>query len=278
LVPQLPDTGTLVAALDVVRSTGLRNAATRPLAIEAPMAIEYNGIGYAVMMGTPIDLEDFVIGFSLSERLITRREDILEIDILEAEQGWVLRIQLGENHIQPVIERARQRVTESSCGLCGLENLEQVARPLPPITAPVWATGAALFAALGNLDGQQPLNAATGAAHGAAFCSHDGAVQLVREDVGRHNALDKLIGALAVRGIDPASGFFLLTARCSFELVEKTVIARCPLLVTISAPTSLAVERAKAHNLTLVSLARADAMLVMAGAIGHSPTRFASAP
>jgi FdhD protein len=265
LVPQLPDTGTLVAALDVVRSTGLRNAATRPLAIEAPMAIEYNGIGYAVMMGTPIDLEDFVIGFSLSERLITRREDILEIDILEAEQGWVLRIQLGENHIQPVIERARQRVTESSCGLCGLESLEQVARPLPPITAPVCATGAALFAALDNLDGQQPLNAATGAAHGAAFCSHDGAVQLVREDVGRHNALDKLIGALAVRGIDPASGFFLLTARCSFELVEKTVVAGCPLLVTISAPTTFAVDRAKKHGLTLVSLARRDAMLILAG-------------
>jgi FdhD protein len=264
-VPQLPDTGTLVAALDVVRSTGLRNAATRPLAIEAPMAIEYNGIGYAVMMGTPIDLEDFVIGFSLSERLITRREDILEIDILEAEQGWVLRIQLGENHIQPVIERARQRVTESSCGLCGLENLQQVARPLPPITAPVWATGAALFAALGNLDGQQPLNAATGAAHGAAFCSHDGAVQLVREDVGRHNALDKLIGALAVRGIDPASGFFLLTARCSYELVEKTIVAGCPLLVTISAPTTFAVDRAKKHGLTLVSLARRDAMLILAG-------------
>jgi FdhD protein len=265
LVPQLPDTGTLVAALDVVRSTGLRNAATRPLAIEAPMAIEYNGIGYAVMMGTPIDLEDFVIGFSLSERLITRRDDILEIDILEAEQGWVLRIQLGEDHIQPVIERARQRVTESSCGLCGLENLQQVARPLPPITAPVWATGATLFAALGNLDGQQPLNAATGAAHGAAFCSHDGAVQLVREDVGRHNALDKLIGALAVRGIDPASGFFLLTARCSYELVEKTIVAGCPLLVTISAPTTFAVDRAKKHGLTLVSLARRDAMLILAG-------------
>lgn len=111
----------------------------------------------------------------------------------------------------------------------------------------------------------QPLNRATGAAHGAAFCTNTGDVTWVREDVGRHNALDKLIGALARQGIDPASGFFLLTARCSYELVEKTIIAGCPLLVTISAPTTLAVERAKAHRLTLVGLARPDAMLLVTG-------------
>ncbi len=251
------------ARVVVLRPDGSEIPGTRPLAIEAPVAIEYNGIGYAVMMATPVDLHDFAVGFSLSEQLIRTSGDILEIETLQAPHGWIVRIQLGSDHIAPVIERARQRVTESSCGLCGLENLEQVVRPLLPITARSTATNAALFAVLDNLDGRQPLNAQTGAAHGAAFCLNDGTVHIVREDVGRHNALDKLIGALAVAGVDPASGFFLLTSRCSYELVEKTIVAGCPLLVTISAPTTFAVERASAHGLKLVSLARRDAMLQM---------------
>jgi FdhD protein len=255
--------GAVVANTQVLRPDSSVTPGTRPLAIEAPVAIEYNGIGYAVMMATPTDLHDFAVGFSLSERLIATPDDVREIDTIETAQGWIMRIRLSDDHIAPVIERARQRVTESSCGLCGLENLEQVVRPLLPITARSTATNAALFAALDNLDGRQPLNAQTGAAHGAAFCLNDGTVQLVREDVGRHNALDKLIGALATVGTDPATGFILLTARCSYELVEKTIIAGCPLLVTISAPTSFAVARAKAHGLKLVSLARHDAMLQM---------------
>jgi FdhD protein len=261
------DNGFVTAQLGVIRTDGSQDLGTRPIAVEAPIAIEYNGIGYAVMMATPLDLDDFAIGFSLSEGLARTRRDVLEISATEAENGWILRIQLDDSLIQPVIDRARQRVTESGCGLCGLENLEQVVRPLPPISGTVTASAAALFAALTNLDGQQPLNSTTGAAHGAAFCAHDGSILCVREDVGRHNALDKLIGALAVQGLDPATGFFLLTARCSYELVEKTITSGCPLLVTISAPTTLAVDRAKAHNLTLVSLARRDAMLVMAGSL-----------
>lgn len=261
----MSESGAAPVALHVIRPDGSQEGKTRALAIEAPVAIEYNGIGYAVMMATPADLDDFAIGFSLSERLVRTRQDILEIDTIAAESGTLLRIQLSADHIGPVIERARQRVTESSCGLCGLENLEQVVRPLPRIAARVGATAKALFAALESLSDQQPLNAATGTAHGAAFCSNDGAVQLVREDVGRHNALDKLIGALAVQGIDPASGFILLTSRCSYEIVEKTIIAGCPLLVTISAPTTFAVDRAAAHGLTLVSLARADSALIMTG-------------
>lgn len=263
--PEVTGGATTVAAVEALRPDGSATEASRPLAIEAPVAIEYNGIGYAVMMATPADLADFAMGFSLSERLIEAPGDILGIDVVEVASGCLLRIQLAADRIEPVIERARRRVTESSCGLCGLENLEQVMRPLPPITARSTATSAAIFAALAALDGRQPLNAATGAAHAAAFCNDDGAVVLVREDVGRHNALDKLIGALATAGVDPATGFFLLTARCSYELVEKAIVAGCPLLVTISAPTSLAVERAKAHGLKLVSLARRDAMLLMTG-------------
>jgi FdhD protein len=236
---------------------------TRMLAVEVPIAIEYNGIGYAVMMATPADLDDFALGFSLSERLIAARDDLLSVDVVEQEDGILLRIQIAVERIGPIIERARMRVSESSCGLCGLDSLEQVLRPLPPIAAHPGAKPDALFKALLALDKHQPLNAATGAAHGAAFCRTDGSIVMAREDVGRHNAFDKLIGALAAHDITPASGFFLLTARCSYELVEKAVVSGCPLLVTISAPTTFAVERAALHGLTLIALARPDAMLVV---------------
>jgi FdhD protein len=238
-----------------------RNVVDRPLAIEAPIAIEYNGIGYAVMMATPIDLEDFAIGFSLSDEVIDSASDIKGIDVHEAEQGWIVRIQLPPEKIAGVEARARLRVSESSCGLCGLENLEQVMRPLPTISAMLDVTEDAIFASLRNLGAHQPLNAATGAAHAAAFCGPDGTILAVREDVGRHNALDKLLGALAKAEIAASGGFMLLTARCSFELVQKAVIANCPLLVTISAPTSLAAAQAKRHGLRLISLARSDSAL-----------------
>ena len=266
----MPNGGSRSVDLQAVLPEGQIANKSRPLAIEAPIAIEYNGLGYAVMMATPIDLHDFAVGFSLSERIVAAPAEIVDIDVFESANGWFVRVQVDPSRMEPIFERARQRVSEGSCGLCGLENLEQVMRPLPPISAPVGANGAAIFAALGNLDGRQPLNRATGAAHGAAFCTNAGDVTLVREDVGRHNALDKLIGARARQGIDPASGFFLLTARCSYELVEKTIIAGCPLLVTISAPTTLAVDRANAHGLTLVSLARPDAILLVAGRLAAS--------
>jgi FdhD protein len=257
-----------VELLSLARS-GTATAKTRAIATETPIAIEVNGIGYAVMMGTPADLQDFATGFALSERLIERAGDILALDAATTDQGIILRLTLGPQAAATILERARQRVSESSCGLCGLENLEAIQRPLPPITDPPPANREAIFAALEGLDAHQPLSRETGAVHGAAFCAGDGHILLAREDVGRHNALDKLIGALARAGSDPATGFFLLTARCSYELVEKTILARCPMLVTISAPTSMAVDRAKAHGLTLVSLARQDSVLVINDPFGR---------
>lgn len=238
-----------------------RKDGTRTLPVEMPVAIEFNGIGYAVMMASPTDLEDFGLGFALSEGLIGSPSDVEEITPFETDKGWLLKIQIPKSALATVTDRVRVRVSEGSCGLCGLENLEQVARPLPPITANLDVKDTALFRALEDLRNHQPLNADTGGVHAAAFCTPDGKVQLAREDVGRHNALDKLIGALARAGISPASGFFLLSSRCSYELVEKTVIAGCPLLVTISTATSLAVSRAQAAGLTLIALARPDAML-----------------
>ena len=242
-------------------------ALTRAVPIEAPVSIEVCGIGYAVMMATPTDLEDYGLGFAMSEGLVDGPDQIRGIDTQPIEGGWALRIWLPPERSERALERARKRVSESSCGLCGIENIEEVLRPLPAVTASIAVDRAGLVAALASLGDHQPLGRATGAVHAAAFCAPDGAIRLAREDVGRHNALDKLIGALARAGIDPASGFILLSARCSYELVEKTVRAGCPMLVTISAPTSLAAERAAAAGLTLVALARPDSALVVSGQV-----------
>jgi len=247
----------------------------RSVPIEAPIAIEVCGIGYAVMMATPSDLRDYALGFSLAEGLADHPDDVREIDVHRiegdgrAEGGWILRITLSPERAENAFARARKRVSESSCGLCGVENIGQVLRPLPPVTARIADSRDAVFRALSELRDHQPLGHATGAVHAAALCAPDGRIVRVREDVGRHNALDKLIGALAADGIAPSSGFILLSARCSYELVEKTVRAGCPMLVTISAPTSLAVERAIAAGLTLVTLARADSALVVCDAQGN---------
>ncbi len=249
-----------------IAADGVRTPLVRPLAVEMPVAIEINGLGYAVMMATPVDLDDFARGFALAERLVETADEIVGIDAHAAGGGMILRLTLVAERAGRVVERVRHRVAESSCGLCGLENLEQALRPLPPVHAVSTAPDAAIFRALAALRDHQPLNRQTGAAHAAALCAADGAIRLTREDVGRHNAFDKLIGAMAAGGLGWDGGFALLSARCSFELVEKAVLAGCPMLVTVSAPTSLAAERAAAAGLRLVALARADAALEAATA------------
>jgi FdhD protein len=265
---QYPDGGSVKTRFQVLRpGTDVQEFIDRGVAIEAPVAIEYNGIGYAVMMTTPIDLHDFATGFSLSEGLIT---DIGQIHSIDAHRidggidgGWILRIQITGHGAETIYERARQRVSESSCGLCGMDNLEQVMRILPPVTATIDITNNAIFHALDILRDYQPLNTVTGGMHAAAFCDPGGDIITAREDVGRHNALDKLLGALAQSNISASSGFVLLTARCSFELVQKAVLANCPLLVTVSVATSLAIEQAQVSGLKLICLARSDSALLI---------------
>ncbi len=160
----------------------------------------------------------------------------------------------------PLLLRGPARASDSSCGLCGMDNLEAVHRALPPVPACA-IDPAAIFRALGDMRAHQPLNAATGAAHAAMLCAADGRVRLAREDVGRHNAFDKLIGAMALGGLAWDGGFALLSSRCSFELVEKAALSACPTLVTVSAATDLALARAAQAGLRLVSLARSDAIL-----------------
>lgn len=236
----------------------------RPVAEERPTALEFNGIGYAVLMASPADMEDLITGFALSERLVSSAAQIIALDLVERPDGILIRANLAPECQSAIETRVRHRVTESSCGLCGIENLEQALRPLPRVTSHTRADEAALFRSLEALAARQPGNRRTGALHAAALCDAAGAIVLVREDVGRHNAFDKLIGAMARAGADWAGGFALLSSRCSYELVEKAVLADCPLLVTVSAPTSLALERAKEAGLNLAVLARHDALL-MAG-------------
>jgi FdhD protein len=246
-----------------IGADGENAAQQRPVPVEMPVAVSFLGIGYAVMMATPRDLKDFAYGFARAERLIDSAADVTGIEIRAGERGMLLGIELAAERHDRVLARVRHRVGESSCGLCGIENLEQALRPLPPLPAAARIGAPAIFRALEAIRAHQPLNAQTGAVHAAAFCDAEGNVVAAREDVGRHNAFDKLVGHCLREGIGMGSGFALLTARCSYELVEKAALAGVPLLVTISAPTSLAVERAKEAGLTLVALARADSMLAM---------------
>lgn len=247
----------------IIFDPGSSHQAPRALAREHPIAFEYNGLGYAVMLGSPHDLEDFAVGFTMSEGLIERTDQIGAIDIAETERGTIVRITLDEEGAAPLRERLRLRLVEGSCGLCGLESIEEVLRPLPRLTRRPRIDQAAIETALGAFRDHQPLGRATGAMHAAAFCAPDGAIVAAREDIGRHNALDRLVGHLAREKREVSSGFVLLSARCSCELVEKTVRAGIPGLVTVSAASDLAVARACEAGLTLVSLAREDSALVM---------------
>lgn len=248
----------------VLRLSGdARAPVPRALAEERPIAFEVNGLGYAVMLASPHDLADFAAGFALAEGLIAGAADFIDCAIAPVDGGHIVRLTVPEERAAPLRERLRLRLVEGSCGLCGLDSIAEVLRPLPPIDAAPQGSAAALATALAALPDHQAMSRATGGTHAAAFCAPDGRIMAVREDVGRHNALDKTIGHLLRAGIDPAGGFLLLSARCSAELVEKTARAGCPLLVTISVASDLAVKRAAQCGLTLVARARPDSALVM---------------
>lgn len=244
-----------------VGADGSRVPEQRWIAAETPIAFEINGLGYAVLLATPDNLGDLALGFALSERLIDTPSELLDLDIFVREHDAIVRMTVSEPHAARLRGRVRHRATDSSCGLCGIENLEELLRPLPNVTARSEADDEAIFAALNALSQAQQLNRATHAVHAAAFCDGEGRIVMAREDVGRHNAFDKLIGAMAAAGEAWDGGFALLTSRCSFELVEKAVLANCPLMVTVSAPTGLALARARDAGLALKVVARPDALL-----------------
>ncbi|WP_374654211.1 formate dehydrogenase accessory sulfurtransferase FdhD [Dongia sp.] len=233
------------------------------LAEEVPVALVYNGISHAVMMASPADLEDFARGFSLSEGIVEQAAEIRDVEILAHEKGIELKIDLAPESFWRLKERRRTIAGRTGCGLCGLDSLEAVARDLPKVGGGMKIGLAAIEKALSALPPAQVYNAQAHALHAAAYADAQGDLLLVREDVGRHNALDKLAGAIAVARIDPASGFCLITSRCSVEMVQKAVIAGFPMLVSVSAPTRMAAKVAEEAGITLLALARADSALCL---------------
>ena len=238
---------------------------TRAIAVEAPVQIVLGGAPFAVMMATPQDLEDFAAGFVLTEQIAESVADIRGIEVEAVEDGWKLKIALSSERLQAHMARARAMSGRTGCGLCGIEDFSQMPSPRPPLDPPASIEPAAIRAAIGELEAWQPLNRATRAVHAAAWCGRDGKILLSREDVGRHNALDKAIGALARARVAPDSGFFVITSRCSFEMVAKAAIFGAGTLVSVSAPTSLALERARRFGVRLIAVARADQALSFDG-------------
>jgi len=226
------------------------------IASEAPVALTYNRVSHVVMMATPADLEDFGLGFSLTEGLIGGLRDLLGLKIIPRPGGIEVAMTISEEWFDRLSTQRRNLAGRTGCGLCGAENIEQALRYPPPVDHSFTVSNRALQAAIGSLNAHQPLQAVTGATHGAAWCSLEGEILQLREDVGRHNALDKLIGALVRSGFDPAGGFVLVSSRASYEMVYKAAAAGMQLIMAVSAPTTLAVEFAQRSGVTLVGFAR----------------------
>ncbi|MDQ0010834.1 FdhD protein [Luteibacter jiangsuensis] len=261
---------------------GLHVADDDRLAEEVPVAMHFDGSPFAVMMATPDDLDDFARGFALTEGKVETVLEIVDIDVREVLEGITVDVRtasgisrtgsaprpvptdpigdagclVGADPVGDSAPMARQLPGRSGCGICGSRELEDVVRHPPPVAAGPVVGSDAIERALESLRGMQPINAFTGSVHAAAWATPDGTIVKVREDVGRHNALDKLIGAMLVDGSDPRDGFLVITSRASYEMVTKAAVAGMTLVVAISAPTALAVHLAEDCGLTLLGFAR----------------------
>jgi FdhD protein len=233
-------------------------AMERELPVEVPVALVYDGTTHAVMMASPSDLEDFAIGFSLSEGVVAAPDEIEGLEIVEHREGIELRMWLAKDRGVALAHRRRSLAGPTGCGLCGIESLEAVVAKFPPVVSDITFAVADIMAAVASLPAAQALNVRTRAVHGAGYWSREAGLVAIAEDVGRHNALDKLIGGLRRRGVDVSSGLILLTSRVSVEMVQKAAAAGAPVIVAVSAPTKLALETADAAGITLVAVARQD--------------------
>lgn len=225
------------------------------VAEEVAVALVVNGVSHAVMMASPVDLHDFALGFAFSEGLIDGPEQLYGVDVNTHALGLELQLEVASACAWRLRERRRSLAGRTGCGLCGAENLQQVQRALPLVQAVSLPLGA-LARAQAQLQTQQRLQQATGATHAAAWFDRDGHIQCLREDVGRHNALDKLIGALLRTDCDLHAGGVLITSRASFEMVQKTVALGAGVLAAVSAPTALAVQVANTSGLCLAGFVR----------------------
>jgi FdhD protein len=276
--------GTLVEIPATRWDRGVSTEQTERVVEETPVAIVYNGIPHVVMMATPADLEDFALGFSLTEELIQSPEDLEHLEIVRYSRGVEIQATVSPRCAAVIAERTRRLTGRTGCGICGADGVDAVLKTIHTVAAGGRVTVSALGRALESLTSSQPLNAASGAVHAAAWARADGRLELVREDVGRHNALDKLVGAAIGARLDAASGFVLVTSRASFEMVQKSAVLGVPLLAAISGPTGLAVRVARESGVTLVGFARGDRFtaythperLVGGEARGHGSDRIAA--
>ena len=225
---------------------------------ETPIALSYNRLTHAVMMATPADLEDFAVGFSRSEGIVSDAAQIEELEVIAAEVGVECRMWIGAEHMERLEQRRRSLAGPTGCGLCGLESLAEAVRLPPPVAHGFTVTAEEVQAAMDAMPSRQTLNLETRAVHAAAFWRRGEGLLALREDVGRHNALDKLSGALARSGTEGGSGMIAMTSRISVELVQKAAVIGAPILIAVSAPTRLALHVAETAGMTLVGVARRD--------------------
>jgi FdhD protein len=230
----------------------------RIVAEETPIALVYNATTQAVMMATPADLGDFAVGFSLSEGIVARPDEIEDIEIIGAKDGIEVRVTIAAEQRTALQQRRRHLAGPTGCGLCGVESLAAAMRPMPRLASALRVSPPAIAAALAALAARQAIHRETRAVHGAAFWRAGEGLLALREDVGRHNALDKLAGALARAARGAHDGLVLLTSRVSVEMVQKAAIMGAPVLVALSAPTALAVRACEASGITLVAIARSN--------------------
>jgi len=259
----------ILPSLGIARTAwrdGAFASGTRVVPEETPVAITFNRVTHAVMMATPDDLQDFALGFALSEGIVPAAGAIEDFTVVEAEGGIELRMWIGAEHMSALEKRRRRLAGATGCGMCGLESLGEALRPVPEAPEGRLFSPAAIMAAIGSLGPAQVLNQATRAVHAAGFWREAEGLEAVREDVGRHNALDKLFGALARRDMDASDGVVVLTSRISIELVQKAARMGAAVVVAVSAPTALAVRAADAAGMTLVGIARSDGFEVFTGA------------
>jgi FdhD protein len=229
-----------------------------------PVALVYHEVPHVVMLATPADLEDYAYGFTLSEGLVASVDEIRGVEVQQGEASADVKISVAWERFTQLLQRRRNLAGRTGCGLCGAETAEDAIRECRPVPAGISLSTAELHAAIAQLAGKQPINARTGSVHAAAWVVPGRGIEVVREDVGRHNALDKTIGALARTGADFAAGYMLITSRASYEMVQKCATVGISLLVALSAPTAFAVRLAQRAGLTLVAFARADQHVVYA--------------
>src|SRR5580658_6336096 len=245
-------------------SNGALAATTDLVAEEVPVALVYHDVPHVVMLATPADLEDYGVGFTLSEGLVARMDEIRGVEVTHGAGVADVHLSVAWERFTQLLQRRRNLAGRTGCGLCGAEIAADAIRAPAPVPAGVTISAAQLHAAIEQLGARQPINARTGSVHAAAWVLPQEGIQLVREDVGRHNALDKSIGALARAGADFSSGYMLITSRASYEMVQKCATLGISLLVALSAPTAFAVRLAEQTGLTLVAFARRDRHVVYA--------------